>query len=159
MERRFPSAVATKPQNVNHIDVAETAQRIQTAVAKYVPAAWTGSNDSGWVPAGQQILVMPDMPEEQTVGGWHHSPAEVSRAAAAAVTGILVAAGEGAFLWAEDRIHPWVGRKPVPGERITMQQYSGEVRPGNDGRIYRLMTYTSFAGWHEMPVEQEEEAK
>lgn len=132
MEARFP-----KPKQMA-LDLGPTADRIRTAVASYVPAAWSGANTSGHVPVGQRVLVQPDMPEETTVGGIHWSPQEVSRNGLAAVTGVLVAVGESAFGWS-DGIHPWAGRKPLVGERIVLEAFAGQIQMGADGRLYRLM--------------------
>lgn len=120
------------------IDPLLGAERIVTALAAYVPAAWTGANASGLLPMGNRVLILPDVAEAITTGGVHLTPELQGRNAMGAETGILVAVGEGAFAWSSDRIHPWVGKKPEVGDRIVIERYAGQVQRGLDGQIYRL---------------------
>ena len=114
------------------------AGRIVTTLAAYVPATWTGTNESGISPLGARVLVLPDVAEEQTTGGVHLPPDVAARNGMAAETGVLVALGEGAFAWSGDRIHPWVGRRPEPGDRVIIERYTGQLQRGLDGQIYRI---------------------
>ena len=92
-------------------------ERVITTLAAYVPAAYDGTNASGYEPLGARVLVLPDDAEDLTAGGVHIPPEVAARNGMAAETGVLVALGEGAFAWSSDRIHPWVGRRPKPALR------------------------------------------
>ena len=57
-----------------------------------------------------------------------------------AETGVIVALGCDAFLWNGDRSRKWEGYKPVPGDRVYLEKFSGQLVQGVDDRIYRLCT-------------------
>mgnify|MGYP001609456512 CR=1 FL=1 len=113
--------------------------RQATTAFKYIPGEWTGENTSGILPIGDRVLVLVDKPEQRTLGGIEIPVETAARAGMAAETGVLVAVGESAFKWMNDRIHPWVGVAPKPGDRVILERYSGQLHVGADGEIYRLM--------------------
>lgn len=140
MEQRFrtPKTNSQSAAALAVLTTAGSAQRVITTLAAYIPAPYDGKNHSGIEPLGDRVLVLPDVAEELSVGGVH-LPADVSaRNAMGAETGVLVAVGEGAFVWTNDRIHPWAGRKPQPGDRVVIERYSGQVQRGLDGQVYRV---------------------
>lgn len=115
---------------------------VKTEQAQYEKAEWTGSNLSGRTPIGDMVIVLPD-PAAETVGelGVLHSPEEFKqRMTQASETGVVVAVGEGAFVWSADRARPFEGRKPQPGDRVDFARYAGRIVIGQDGKSYRLMT-------------------
>lgn len=117
----------------------------KTELAEYIPATWNGKNESGWTPVGDRVIVLPDQAAEIIRG--IHIPQEVkSRHALAAEAGCLVAAAEGAFKWNSDRVTPFVGRKPLPGERVNIHRYSGQTLMGKDGLLYRMLDCAEIGG-------------
>lgn len=112
---------------------------IQTEQAKYTPGVWFKKNTSGYAPLGDMVLILTDQVTEQTQGGIKLPEDIIERLNLAAETGILVQAGEGAFTWSHDRRRPFVGRKPVPGDRVYIERYAGQLVTGDDGQKYRLL--------------------
>ena len=135
MQQRFQTPKTATPTG---IDPLVGAPRVITTLAAYVPVEWSGRNESGAEPLGQRVLILTDVAEERTLGGIDLPPDIVARYAMAAETGTLVAVGEGAFVWSGDRIHPWSGRRPVAGDRVVIERYTGQLHKGLDGRIYRI---------------------
>jgi chaperonin GroES len=126
---------------------------LKTTVASYVPAIWSGTNTSGHIPLNDNVLIMPDLAATK-VGGVL-IPTEVNeRQDMAAETGVIVAIGPGAFVF--DSGYDWVGYKPVPGDRIYMERYAGQLVKGKDGKMYRLMASRCVGSVeHEEPAMQE----
>jgi co-chaperonin GroES (HSP10) len=108
-------------------------------LGEFVPAEYSGRNESGYVPIGDRVLVLPDTAAAQTSGGIHLTPDAVERTTLAAESGVIVALGDGAFHWAFDGAHLWNGPKPQAGDRVYVERYSGQVMLGEDGKFYRLM--------------------
>lgn len=100
---------------------------------------WTGKNESGAIPFNDFVIVMPDVHAEK-IGSIYLPENEREHQSRAALTGVLVAVGEGAFQWSYDRSRAFTGRKPVPGDRVYFTKYGGEEIQGRDGRLYRQMT-------------------
>ena len=113
---------------------------IKTDIAQYTPAWWSGKNESGYTPISDAVLVMIDTVLEVRESGISIPQESKERQDMAAETGIIVALGEGAFVWTADRRRPLTGRKPVPGERVFMERYAGRIIYGDDGKTYRLVT-------------------
>jgi len=105
---------------------------------EFVPAEWTGSNESGYQPLGDMVLIAPDSAAEKTSGGVLLTADTTDKMTMAAESGVVIALGSDAFLWNADRTRKWEGLKPSPGDRIYMQRYSGQLVLGRDGKIYRL---------------------
>lgn len=114
------------------------AKLFKTALASFIPVEWNGTNDSGWQPIGDRVLILPDQAAE-VVRGIHLPQDVVERHSLAAEAGVLVALGDGAFEWNSDRVTPFTGRKPVPGDRVHIHRYSGQLIMGKDGINYRVL--------------------
>lgn len=112
---------------------------MKTGIAEYIPGTFTGQNESGWTPVGDRILVLTDQIPSRSSGGIMYTDDYKEHASQAAETGILVAVGDGAFVWNADRTRPFSGRKPQPGDYVQINRYSGQTIMGNDGQLYRLM--------------------
>lgn len=147
MEQRFRS-----PKVV--VDPLVGAERVVTTLAAYVPAEWSGKNESGIVPLGARVLVLPDVAETQTTGGVHLPVDVASRNGMAAETGVLVALGDGAFAWSGDRIHAWNGPKPEVGVRVVIERYAGQLQRGLDGQIYRILEDRAIGALLVQPMEK-----
>lgn len=119
---------------------------IKTSLAEYIPGVFTGKNESGWHPIGDKVLVLTDQVPNQSSGGIHYTDDHKEHTSLAAETGVLVAVGEGAWLWNSDRTRPFSGRRPEPGDYVYIQRYSGQVLMGHDGQLYRLMEEHCVAG-------------
>jgi len=105
----------------------------------YYKAKWVGANDSGIYPIGDKVLLLPDFIARKTAKGIELTDDRADREDQAITTGVLVAVGEGAFAWNADRVTPFVGRKPQPGDRVTFEKFTGQVQRGKDGIFYRLL--------------------
>lgn len=114
-------------------------QRATTDLGQYMPAQFSGENESGFYPLGERVLVLPDQPVEK-----HNDlidlPDEIrERMAYAAETGTLVALGPDAFRFTADRMRKLDGERPTIGTRVFFDRYGGGMIHGMDGRIYRVM--------------------
>lgn len=110
---------------------------LKTNVGSYLPAAWSGTNESGYLPMNDNVLVMPDTTADVQRG--IYIPEDVrERQDMAAETGVIVAKGPGAFVF--DSGYDWVGYKPEVGDRIYMERYAGQLVRGRDGVSYRVMS-------------------
>lgn len=138
--------------------------------AEYVPAKWSGKNDSGVRVVGKTVLVLMDECSATTSGTAGLAlleeagikpqvgatvgttlPAEIiERMSLAAETGVLVAISGGAFLLNEDGTS-WSGEKPAPGDRVYIEKYAGKLVKGLDGLTYRLMDYGSIGATYDAP--------
>lgn len=112
---------------------------------EFVAAQFSGTNDSGYQPLGDNVLVAPDTAAEKTSGGIHLTPDSVEKMTLAAETGVIVALASDAFLWSADRTRKWEGLKPKVGDRVYVQRYSGQLLLGKDQKIYRVMSDTCVA--------------
>lgn len=126
---------------------------IRTDVAEYVPATWDGENRSGIRPLGEMVLILTDQVKDKTAGGVFLTEDNRNRQEMAAETGVLVAVGDGAFLWTHDKARAWEGEIPHIGDRVYIQRYAGQVFPGRDGQRYRMMEYTCIGGIAEVQTE------
>lgn len=109
-----------------------------TTKAKYVPAPYSGTNESGVIPVGDRVLVKPDVAAAEA-NGIYFTEEHVERMTLAAETGVLVAVGAEAFRWNSDRTRLWEGAKPEIGQRVFFERYAGMEARGSDGAIYRVM--------------------
>lgn len=110
-------------------------------LGEFIPAEYTGKNESGYEPVCDRVLVLPDMAAEKSSGGIDLPAEIVDRHTMAAETGVIIAVGPDAFKWTPDKTRTWDGYKPGPGDRVYIQRYSGQIMLGEDGRLYRLMEY------------------
>lgn len=108
--------------------------------AQYAASNWTGKDTSGVTPIDDFVLVLIDESVDVTAGGVMLPQEMQDRHKQAAETGVIVAAGEGAFKWSADRSKAYAGAKPVPGTRVYFGRYSGQIVVGKDLKEYRLMT-------------------
>ncbi len=111
----------------------------KTMRGQYAPAVWNGKNESGWIPAGDRVLVKPDKAAEK-VGSIVMTDANQELTQLAAESGVLVALGDDAFVWNSDRTRKLEGVKPKPGDRVGFQRYAGAQVFGDDGELYFFMS-------------------
>lgn len=113
---------------------------VKTRLAEYVPAEFSGKNESGIHPVGDRVLVLPDQASKTSSGLIHFTDEQISRNAEAAETGVIVEAGQEAFIWNSDRSRKWESAdKPKVGTRVAFDRYAGGFYHGKDGQMYRLM--------------------
>lgn len=111
---------------------------VMTPLGQYAAVVWNGENESGILPIGDRVLVLPDGFAEK-IGSIivdHKQQADKSKASE---TGVIVAIGDGAWAWNSDRSRPFSGTKPQVGQRVWFERYAGSEQHGDDGRLYRLM--------------------
>jgi len=116
--------------------------------AEYIPAKWSGKNESGVRVVGKTVLVLMDECSPRSSGGVELPPDIIERMTLAAESGVIVAMADGAFLLNED-MTPWSGAKPTPGDRAYIEKYAGKLVKGRDGLTYRLMDYGSIGATYE----------
>lgn len=107
-------------------------KRFKTQIGEFLQAGWTGTNESGWEPIGNKVIVYPDQAAEKTAGNVHIPHDIASRQTLSAVGGIVVSKG------------PDCTTKVEPGDRVFTEKFAGELVPGHDGKIYRIMDETSI---------------
>jgi chaperonin GroES len=116
--------------------------------AEYIPAQWSGTDTSGVRVVGKCVLVLMDACSPKTSGNVELPEDVIERMSMAAESGVLVAVSPGAFLLNED-MTPWTGEKPKPGDRVYIEKYAGKQIKGRDGRMYRIMDYSSIGATYE----------
>lgn len=114
---------------------------VKTEHAAYKVREWAGTDTSRLTPIGDTVIVLPDEAADKVgAKGLIVAPTDVvERMSEAAETGIIVAIAEGAFVWSADRMRPFEGTKPKPGDRIHFARYTGQKVIGADGLTYRVM--------------------
>ena len=117
---------------------------IHTPFGAFIAADWPGQNESGIRALHDKVIVLPDQAATQ-VGSILIPDETRQRVAEAATTGIIVSLGDAAFAYGDDG-QPWHGERPAPGTRVFFQKYSGQTHTGQDGLLYRLMSYSAIAG-------------
>lgn len=106
--------------------------RFKTQIAEYMKATWAGINESGWEPIGDKILVYPDQAPDKTAGGVEIPIDITMRHTMAAEAGIVIALGPDATI-------------PIkPGDRVFIERFAGQLVPGHDTKIYRIMDQSSI---------------
>lgn len=134
---------------------AMTPKVVKTEHATYTARSWTGADTSRIRPIGDTVVVLPDEASEK-IGqkGLIVAPTDVvDRMSEAAESGIIVAVAEGAFVWSADRMRPYEGIKPKPGDRVHFARYTGQKVLGADGAMYRVMVDKSVLAIIEPPAE------
>lgn len=104
-------------------------KRFKTAMGDFIQAGWTGTNESGWEPMGDRVIIFPDQGATATASGKLVIPENISeRQTLSAVAGVVVALG------------PQCTVACKPGDRVFTEKFAGELVPGHDGLIYRIMS-------------------
>src|SRR5579871_1270805 len=72
-------------------------------LGEFIPAQFTGVNESGYEPLGDRVFVLPDQAAAKTSGGIDLPAELVDRHTMASETGVIVAIGPDAFKWTPDK--------------------------------------------------------
>lgn len=112
--------------------------KIVTELGEFDVEPWNGINESGYVPEGERVLLLPDQAAARTAGGIMLPEDLRERVSMASETGVLVAIGPEAFKWNADRTRRREIDPPEAGTRVFFERYSGGILHGKDGRIYRV---------------------
>ena len=142
---------------------------LRTELSTYEEADWDGVNRSGWRPTSDLVLVLPDQASDKIgkLGLLVQPEDQRDRASLASESGVIIAIGDGAFVWNRDRTRAYEGAKPKPGDRVLYRRYAGQMMKGADGRSYRYMSDNeigmvadaeSIAAAQEAPAEEDDEA-
>jgi len=91
-------------------------------------------NQSGIVPTGGHLLVLPDKVEERTAGGIFLPQETRDKEQQAATVGTLVAVGPGAWKDLDDG-EPWA----AVSDKVSYARYAGVSMKGKDGQDYVLI--------------------
>jgi chaperonin GroES len=91
-------------------------------------------NQSGIIPTGGHLLVLPVKVEERTAGGIILPQETRDKEQQAATVGTLVAVGPGAWTDLDDGL-PWA----EVGDKISYAKYSGVAMQGKDNQTYVLI--------------------
>ena len=92
------------------------------------------SNQSGIVPTGGHLLVLPNKVEERSAGGIILPQETRDKEQQAATVGTLVAVGPGAWYDIDDG-YPWA----AVGDKVSYARYAGVAMTGKDGLNYVLI--------------------
>lgn len=106
---------------------------------EYLPAIYAGKNNSGCIPVGDRVLILPDMAMARSQGNIQLPDDVVERMQLSSSSGVIVEVGEDAFAWNSDRTRPFGGYKPKPGDRVHFEKYAGKEIVGDDGVKYRII--------------------
>ena len=114
----------------------------KTEQAIYDKAEWDGVNASGAKPLGDLVLILPDTASEKigAMGILVQTDDRRESMSLASESGVIIAVGDGAFMWSRDRMKPFTGIKPKPGDRVFYRRYAGQIMIGDDGKSYRYMS-------------------
>jgi chaperonin GroES len=93
-----------------------------------------GINQSGILPTGGHLLVLPDKVKEKTEGGIYLAQTTVEKEQQAATIGTLVAIGPSAWTDLDDG-SPWA----MVGDKISYAKYAGVNMTGQDDESYVLI--------------------
>ena len=111
-------------------------KRFKTAAGEFIENSWTGQNESGWEPLADKLVIYPDQAATTTLGGIMLTDDQTERQQMSAETGVVVAVGPGVTI-------------PVkPGDRVFVERYGGQLAPGYDGKIYRVMDQSAIGAIH-----------
>lgn len=117
--------------------------------AEFTRALYEGHNPSGFRPIGDNVLVLMDQCADQTTGAIFLPPEKIEQMNHASESGVIVALGDAAFRFYGDG-SKWDDIKPTPGDRVFTEKYAGRELMGQDGKTYRMMTYTCIAGLEDL---------
>ncbi len=91
-------------------------------------------NQSGIIPTGGHLLVLPVKVEERTAGGIILPQETRDKEQQAATVGTLIAVGPGAWFDLDDGT-PWA----AVGDKVSYAKYAGVSMQGKDGQSYVLI--------------------
>lgn len=101
------------------------------------------SNQSGWIPVGHRLLVLPDQVEEKTSSGIIlNTQADQRREEMAQIYGTVVAMGSTCY---SDQVEPWC----KVGDTVIFAKYGGLLLDGIDGKKYRWIDDLNIVGVRE----------
>lgn len=129
-----------------------TPKLFKTTLAEYEQAVYDGTNPSGWHPLGDKLLIKPDEVASKTRGGVELPDDLRDRMTMAAEAGVVMAIGEGAFMFDSNSVTPFLGRRPKPGDRVAMGRYSGQLIRGHDDKSYRILSSSEIGAIEEKEV-------
>lgn len=113
--------------------------------AEYEVSIYPGTNTSGLIVFGKNVLVKMDNCSKTTAGGVHLLDEMRERMDMASTTGAIFALGSEAFRRFDDGTI-WTGPAPQLGDRVYVVKYSGVLAMGKDGSTYRIMDYSNIVG-------------
>ena len=116
----------------------------------FIIAPWAGSNTSGIVPIGKNVLVrmdcyVPTLIKNPFGADIVALDTQVERMNLGAESGTIYAIGDQAFRHNNDGTLN-NGMKPVEGDRVYCEKYAGKEIMGDDGHKYRLMDNSCIGG-------------
>lgn len=117
----------------------QTSRLLTSDAREYIMGEWDGENRSGFQPLDDKVLVLMDEHSDR-VGSIQVTDEMRERHNLAGETGLVVAIGPAAFVWDDEGVRAWTGRKPHPGDRVYCERYAGQLLQGADSRQYRLMS-------------------
>ena len=86
-----------------------------------------------------KCLVLPDPPDEVTLGGIVKAQEAVKREAWKTCKATFIMKSDNAF-------RDWGGYMPEPGDRVYVAVASGMIHKGNDGKEYRIVNDKDVVG-------------
>ena len=106
-------------------------------------------DNSGIIPRGHRILILPNQIESVSKGGIILGTAtELDRAQLGQTDGIVVSLGNTAY---EDLSEPWC----AVGDKVVIAKYSGMMRQGLDEQWYRIISDTDVVAILEKDISNE----
>jgi len=96
-------------------------------------------NNSGFHPVDTKVLVLPDEIEDTSEGGIVLTSSVVDQHELSVTQGYLVD-------WGGEAFSDWRDAHNIKkGDRVVWAVYAGQMIPGDDGKMYRLMNDTDLA--------------
>jgi co-chaperonin GroES (HSP10) len=127
--------------------MSKTQKIYKTEMGRYQEAEFNGENESGMIPLGDRVLILPDHAPDK-IGSIILTDATKEGDSYSAERGVVVAVGDSAFKWNTDRTRPFEGYKPKVGDRICFDRHSGQFfrQTDNDKIAYRIMEDRAVVG-------------
>lgn len=98
------------------------------------------TNNSGFMPCGHRILVLPDAIEKTTASGIVLATETTGKEEMAQVRGQVIAVGAGC--WKDTTTPDWA----AAGDSVVFGKYSGLMWDGADGKKYRILNDLDIVG-------------
>lgn len=128
----------------------ESSRRLlRNTQSEFERATFSGKNEAGVRPIGTSVLILMDQCAEKSSGGVLIASETVAKMNMASESGVIVSVGSAAFRYYDDG-SKWTDYKPIPGDRVFVERYAGREFLGQDGKTYRMMTYTCVGGVEEI---------